>query len=242
MISLGVILARAGSKGLPNKCVRDLLGQPVIQYTFRHALASRKLTATVLTTDSAEAQTVGRSAGIEIIERPPALATDEAAVDDALRHAVEVWEASHDRPVDCVVILYGNIPIRAEGLIDRAVELLERSGADSVRSVSLVQKQHPDWLLRLDGDRLSQLRPNGIYRRQDLDALYYHDGAAAVVTRKALFAAGQVPENRQAFWGRDCRAIVQAAEATVDIDSPIDLYLAQAILQAQGAKDHVSVP
>ena len=37
MIVLGIILARAGSKGLPGKCVADLLGQPVIQYTFDHA-------------------------------------------------------------------------------------------------------------------------------------------------------------------------------------------------------------
>ena len=34
---------------------------------------------------------------------------------------------------DGVVTLYGNVPIRGEGVIDRAVELLERSGCDSAR-------------------------------------------------------------------------------------------------------------
>ena len=49
---LGIILARAGSKGLPDKCVRQLLARPVIDYTFDHALAARLLTHVVFTTDS----------------------------------------------------------------------------------------------------------------------------------------------------------------------------------------------
>ena len=45
MYVLAVILARAGSKGLPDKCVRPLLGRPVIEYTFDHADALRNVSA-----------------------------------------------------------------------------------------------------------------------------------------------------------------------------------------------------
>jgi len=234
---LGVILARAGSKGLPDKCLRTLLGRPLIEYTFDHALASKMLTAIVFTTDSHPAKDLARKRGIATIDRPPSLASDTAQVDAAARHAVETWEASSGRRVEAVALLYGNIPVRREGVIDRAVEHLERTGADSVRTLAPVSKQHPDWLHRLEDDRMFQYRPNGIYRRQDLELLYYHDGAVAVVRRAALFDALETPDNGQAFLGKDRRAIVGTCEDTVDVDEPIDLYIAQAVLTArQGVK------
>lgn len=231
--SLGVILARAGSKGLPGKCTRDLLGRPLIEYTFDHARASRRLTGIVLTTDSEPAKRLARARGIDVVDRPSDLASDTATVDAAARHAVLFWEKTHSRKVDAVVLLYGNIPIRAEGLIDRAIEHLKRTGADSVRSVAPVTKQHPDWIHRLEGDRMRQFRQNGIYRRQDLEPLYYHDGAVAVVTRLALFEAERSPQDGQAFLGSDRRAIVQKPEDSVDIDEPIDLFVAEAMLRSR---------
>lgn len=228
---LGIILARAGSKGLPGKCVRGLFGRPLIEYTFDHALASRGLSAVVFTTDCEPAKQLARQRGIEVIDRPAGLATDTATVDAAARHAVEVWENRHSRRVRAVVLLYGNIPIRAVGAIDRAIELLAETGADSVRTVAPVSKLHPDWLHRLDGNRMSQYRPNSIYRRQDLEPLYYHDGAVVVVTRDALFEASKTPHDGQAFLGRDRRALTQRADDAVDVDDPIDLLIAEAMLR-----------
>lgn len=230
---LGVILARAGSKGLPDKCMRDLLGKPVIQYTFDHAEASRLLTACLLTTDSAAAKAIARQAEIQVIDRPRELGTGTATVDAAARHAVELWENEHKIQTDIIVMLYGNVPVRAVGLIDRAIQQLLRTGADSVRTVAPVTKQHPDWVHRLRGDRMTQFRLNSISRRQDLEPLYYHDGAVAVVTRQALFDALKTPDDHQAFLGRDRRALVQRCEDAVDIDEPIDLYLAEAILRGR---------
>ena len=233
---LGVMIARAGSKGLPDKCMRNLLGQPVIQYTFDHVAAGRTLTDAVLTTDSEPAKSLARRAGLEVIDRPAELASDTATVDAVVRHAVTRWEDAHHDEVGIAVLLYGNIPVRSPDLIDRAVNLLIETQADSVRSVAPVGKMHPDWMHRLDGNRMSQLRPNSIYRRQDLEPLYYHDGAVAAVTRTALFGALQTPDDHQAFLGRDRRALVQRPEDAVDIDEPVDLYIAEAILRAQRDK------
>ena len=240
MLALGVIFARAGSKGLPDKCIRDLLGRPVIAYTFDHVRASRLLTTSILTTDSQAAKAIAGEAGIEVVDRPPELAGDMATVDAASRHAVDCWEQRHGKTTDIVVHLYGNIPVRAGGLIDRAIDHLCRTGADSVRSVAPVTKQHPDWIHRLDGDRMTQFRPNSIYRRQDLEPLFYHDGAVAAVTREALFRAVDTPDDHQAFLGHDRRALIQRPEDAVDIDEPIDLYLAWAILKARGETADVS--
>lgn len=238
---LGVILARAGSKGLTNKCMREVCGKPLLQYTFDHATASRLLSSVVLTTNSGPAKQLARSIQIEIVDRPDELAGDTATVDSAARHAVETWQDRHGKPVDAIALLYGNIPVRASGLIDRAIGKLIDTGADSVRSVAPVSKQHPDWLHRLDGDRMTQFRKNSIFRRQDLSPLYYHDGAVAVVTRGALFGALETPNDHQAFLGSDRRALIQQPEDAVDVDGPVDLLFAEALLKSHGSEADVAV-
>ncbi len=237
MYVLAIILARAGSKGLPDKCVRLLAGRPVIDYTFDHALAARTVDQVCFTTDSVPAADRARLRDITVIERPAHLATDTATVDAAARHAVECVEGDAAvTGVDVVVLLYGNIPIRPPGVIDRAVNhLVQHPGATSVRTVAAVSKHHPDWLHRLDVDRMTQFRKNSIYRRQDLQPLYYHDGAVAAVTRDALFCPAAIDGDGQAFLGDDRRAIVLDPEDVVDIDSPVDLFLAEAILASRSA-------
>lgn len=246
MKTLGVILARAGSKGLPDKCMRLLLGQPMIAYTFQHALASAQLAATVLTTDSSDAAALAQAYGLTVIDRPAELATDTAPVDAAVRHAVETYErreresgapADDNPPVDAVAILYGNVPVRAADIIDRCVAHLAATGSDSVRTVAPVSKQHPDWLHRLDGDRMSQFRPNSIHRRQDLEPLFYHDGAVVLVRREPLFAPATATDPH-AFFGTDRRALRQHEDDTVDVDTLADLYRAEAILRSRQKTGH----
>lgn len=230
---LAIIPARAGSKGLPGKCVAPLLGRPLIEFTIRHALAARRVSAVCVTTDSAEAADVARRFGVFVVDRPAALATDTAPVDAAMRHALEAYERDHPSfRADVIVLLYANVPIRAADIIDRAVEHLIRTGADSVRTVAPVGKTHPDWLHRLDGDRMTPFRPNLIHRRQDLEPLFFHDAAVVAVTRAALFTTPGGPDDHHAFFGRDRRAVIQAPEACVDIDSALDLRIAEALLAA----------
>lgn len=238
MENLAIIVARAGSKGLPDKCVRPLLGRPLIHYTIDHARASRRLSAIVLSTDSEPAKQCARERGVEIIDRPAELAHDTAHLDAVLRHAVAAWEARHGRRVDAVVMLYANVPLRGDGAIDAALALLESSGADSVRTVAPIGKHHPDWLHRLDGDRMRQYRVNSIDRRQDLEPLFYHDGAVVAVTRAALFdAVTRAPGDAHGFLGADRRAIVQRAADAVDIDEASDLCLAEALLRSRARGD-----
>ena len=241
MHTLAVILARAGSKGLPDKCVLPLCGRAVLAYSISHAQQSRCVDGIVLTTDSPHALAVGKLGRISTIQRPAELATDTARVDDVVRHAVSEYEASSSESVDAVVILYGNVPVRADGVIDRCVELLADAGADSVRTVTPVTKTHPDWLHHLDGDRMTQFRENSIHRRQDLEPLYYHDGAVVAVTRSSLFAA-EGSDDPHAFFGSDRRAVPQAEEDTVDIDTLADLYRAEAIIRLANESVFLDAP
>jgi CMP-N-acetylneuraminic acid synthetase len=232
---LGVILARAGSLGLKNKHVMPLLGKPVISYTFDHASASRLLSKVVVSSDSVDILRLAQEAGLPAIRRPEALATADASVQAVLLHALDAVEATTQFKADVIVTLYGNVPVRGEGVIDRAIALLQSTGCDSVRSFCPVGKFHPAWMAKIEDDRVTLLHEGSIHRRQDLEPLYLHDGAVVAVTRAALLKGRENPNDPHAFFGTDRRAIVTASAETVEIDQLADFFLTEAILRQNEA-------
>ncbi|MEQ9460787.1 MAG: acylneuraminate cytidylyltransferase family protein [Phycisphaeraceae bacterium] len=223
--ALAVILARSGSKGLPGKNEAVVAGRPMLAWTVDHARSAASIGKIVLTTDGDRLATIGRTLGVEVIERPSNLATDTATVDAAARHAVE----SVGDPYEVIVLLYGNVPVRPEGLIDRGVSMLLETGCDSVQSVCAVGKTHPWWMKTVDdAGRMSAYVENQVYRRQDLPPVYLLDGGLIVVRRQALFTVQEGEPH--AFLGADRRAVVTEPGEVVDIDTAADLAVAEAAL------------
>jgi CMP-N,N'-diacetyllegionaminic acid synthase len=223
--ALAVVIGRAGSKGLPRKNALPVAGVPMIAHTIRFARASSCIARVIVSTDGEEIAEIARGEGVEVVLRPEALANDTATVDAAVRHAVTAAESD----AEIVVILYGNVPVRPADLADRAVARLVESGADSVQSFYRVGKTHPYWMSRLDGEgRISQFIENRVFRRQDLPPLFMLDGGIIAVRRASLF---EVREGEpHAFLGRDRRGIETREGEVVDVDSAIDLAVAEAIL------------
>jgi len=233
MNTLGVVLARAGSVGLRNKHTLDLLGRPVISYTFDAAAASVRLSRVIVSSDCPHVLRLARVAGMRTIVRPAALAGAEASVQSAMLHAMRSFEHESGERFDAFVVLYGNVPVRPDGVIDRAVALLESSGCDSVRSFCPVGKWHPAWMSRLNGDVVEPLVPGSVHRRQDLPPLYLHDGAVVAVSRSSLLRGLEHADDPHAFFGTDRRGIEVEPGATVEIDSLRDFHLAEAVLRSQ---------
>ena len=236
MPTLAVIIARAGSKGLPDKAMQHVAGKPLVAWTIEHARAARRVDDIVLTSDSDAVLDVGRAYGIKVYKRPPERASDTATIDDGVRHGVECWEAEHGRSCDYVAILYGNIPIRPRDLIDRALHKLIETEADSVQSVYNVGKDHPYWYKKLTGpqhDVLEMYIENRVYRRQDLPPVYMLDSGVLAVTRRSLFNVD--PAEPHAFLGTIRRAVVNRKGDVVDVDTPLDLRIAEAIMEQVNA-------
>lgn len=228
---LTVIIARAGSKGLADKNALPIAGRPMLAWTIDHALSSKLAGKVVLSTDGEKLAQIARSLDVQVVMRPAGLADDNATVDSAARHAVLEIESQTDTPFDAVVILYGNIPVRPADLTDRAITKLKDTGCDSVQSVYPVQKTHPLWMKKLGGEQSDELlmyEDNDIYRRQDLPPVYMLNGGVIAVTRKSLFAVD--PAKPHAFFGEDRRAIVNKPDEVLDVDSRLDLLVAEALL------------
>lgn len=233
MKTLGVVLARAGSEGLRNKHTLDLLGRPVISYTFDAAAQARRLDRVIVSSDCPHVLRLARVAGMRTVIRPATLAGPESSVQSAMLHAMQTFEQESGEQFDAFVVLYGNVPVRPEGAIDRAVALLESSRCDSVRSFCPVGKWHPAWMSRLNGDVVEPLVPGSVHRRQDLPPLFLHDGAVVAVRRESLLRGLAHPDDPHAFFGVDRRGIEVEASATVEIDSLRDFHLAEAVLRAR---------
>ncbi|MEM6333495.1 MAG: acylneuraminate cytidylyltransferase family protein [Planctomycetota bacterium] len=236
--ALLLVLARAGSKGLPDKNARPLAGRPMLAWSLAHAVdnaAACTLPAAVaLTTDSERyaALAADHAPAARVVLRPPDLASDTATVDAAARHAVQTLEADGARTFAAVVLLYGNVPVRPPDLAARALRKLLDTGCDSVQSVCPVGKHHPYWMKTLagpDGDALQPYADNTVYRRQDLPPVYQLDGGVLAVTRDALFTTA--PDQPHAFLGQDRRAVVTQPGEVIDIDELNDLRLAESVLK-----------
>lgn len=243
--ALAIILARAGSKGVPGKNIAPIGGRPCIEWSIDAATAASNVARVVVSSDDHRALDLARSRGISAIERPADLAHDTARIDDASRHALLECERRGMLDVDertAVVILYANVPVRPAGLVKRAVALLKSTGCDSVQSYQPVGKNHPWWTARVDpatgivapweGDVLN----HGVFRRQDLPPAFIPDGAVIALTRRALMLEIKgVQPGPHAFFGIDRRGIVNPEGSVIDIDAPIDLMIAHAMLTERTA-------
>jgi CMP-N-acetylneuraminic acid synthetase len=228
---LAVVLARAGSVGLASKHLRPLLGRPMIEYTFDHARNASLLDRVVVSTDCPGVKQLATRYQLPVIDRPAELATGDASVQDAMLHALKAVETTSSFIADALVVLYGNVPVRGDSVIDSAIQLLRETGCDSVRSFCPVGKWHPAWMSKLNGDRVEALQRGSIHRRQDLTPLYLHDGAVVVVSRSSMLRGIESPNDPHAFFGTDRRGIHTAMGETVEVDHQRDLFWAEAVLR-----------
>ena len=228
---LGVIPARGGSKGIPNKNLAPLCGRPLLAYTADAAKASTRLTRTIVSTDDPRIAESARSLGLEVpFMRPASLAADEAPMLPVLQHAIDAMESSGFN-TDIVVLLQPTSPLRRGEHIDAAIDWLQRVRGDSVVSVVEVPHQfNPASVMTLD-DRL--LRPflDGptATRRQDKPRLYARNGPAVLAVHARVIREGSL-------YGNESWPLIMSPEDSLDIDSPWDLRLVESALSARGVR------
>jgi CMP-N-acetylneuraminic acid synthetase len=228
---LGVVTARGGSKGIPRKNIRLLCGKPLLQYTAESALAAKRLNRVILSTDDEEIAEVGRRCGLEVpFMRPPELAQDDTPTVPVLQDAVRRLEQSGDR-YEAILVLQPTNPLRRPEDIDGAIELLERTGADSVISFVEPGEKHPARMKFIDAEGRVQDPPFAEafegQRRQDLPKLYLREGSIYLTRRAVLM-------DQSSIKGRNCRAWMISEDRACNIDTPFDWFIAEQLLRYHG--------
>lgn len=218
---LAVIPARAGSKRLPGKNIKDLKGQPLISWSIEAALKSKYIDKVVVTSDNDEILDIASSYGSETIERPDELASDLSTTAGAVKHVIENSES-----FDYVILLQPTSPLRTAKHIDEAIELLELKRANAVISVSEVEHS-PLWCNTLPDDGsmsgfISEAVKN--FRSQDLPVYYRLNGAIYIVKTSQFLAEDTFMIKENVF------SYVMGANVSIDVDSLIDFKMAEFFL------------
>ena len=133
---VAIIPARLGSKRIPNKNRRIILGKPLISYTLESAINSTKVDQVIVTTDDPEIELIAHKHGAMVIQRPKDLASDEASSESALIHALDCLERNNKFPIEAVVFLQCTSPVRRKSDIDNAIKVFQEESHDSIFSCS----------------------------------------------------------------------------------------------------------
>jgi CMP-N,N'-diacetyllegionaminic acid synthase len=230
---LCTICARGGSKGVPGKNIRQLLGKPLIAHSIAHAKESGLFPAVAVSSDSDEILGIAKAYGADIaIKRPVELATDEAGKVPAIAHALKAVEAMTDTHYDLLVDLDATSPLRLPADINAAVAVQEETGCTSVITGSHAHRSPYFNLVECDARgiaRLSKTLPQGVVRRQDSPVCFDMNASIYVWKREALL------NNPKVFYD-DTRLYIMPRERSHDIDDELDFAIVELILGHRGKK------
>ena len=223
MTCIAIIPARGGSKGIPNKNLAEVGGQSLVTRAVNSAIQSGVIDAVVVSSDDRNILEAAKIAGAIAVERPADLATDTAAIEDAITHALQKFSESHPTPTT-LVLLQPTSPLRQASSISDAVLLFNENG--SVGSVyGVTEAEHHPYKTFIAND--STLLPVGSVEdlsrsRQELPKAYRQSGSIYVVGVHDFLASNSL-------FVSPVRWIEVGSEEAIDVDTPADL---EAVRQA----------
>ena len=222
---LGIIPARAGSKGVPGKNIKLLDGKPLIWYTIQTAKRSNVFSEIILSTEDQEIADIALGMGISIPSlRPKELAYDSSKSIDVVLHCVKE-QFNRGFIYDAVILLQPTSPFREENLIENTLRVFEERKADSLVTVRKVPDHfNPHWVFESDEQKMLKISTGEneiISRRQDLPEAFYRDGQLYITSTEVLL------KNRTFFGQRLTYFVNEFEGAKINIDTMGDWHKAE---------------
>ena len=229
--SIAIICARGGSKGLKNKNLRLLDGEPLIGRVIKHAIDADCLNTILVTTDDEDIAKVAKEYGAEVpFIRPSEISGDLATTEETLQHALLTYEELINKKFDVTVFLTATDIFRNPEWIRMTIDKLESS--PSLESVFVGMKTHKNfWEQQDDGTwiRLREWMAN-YSSRQIRRSIIREDTGLGCASRAWLWREGR-------RIGDKVDIIINDDDFTgIDIHHLEDLELAQAAINIRNNK------
>ena len=224
---LALICARAGSKGLPGKNIKPLNGIPLIGRAINVAKKIEKISRIIVSTDSKEISDVALEYGAEVpFKRPKELAQDDSPEWLVWRHAIEFIENSGDN-FDAIVVLPVTAPLRNIDDVEACIDLFEKSGADSIITVSPASRS-PYFNMTIndnDGNASLVIPPaKKVIRRQDSPEVFDMTTVCYVVNIDFV-------KKYDGIFEGCVKSVVIPRNRSIDIDDSLDFKIAELIIK-----------
>jgi CMP-N-acetylneuraminic acid synthetase len=222
---LAIIPAREGSKRVPHKNFRSFANTTLLDLAIQQALEAKLIDKIVVNSDAPEVKEITakyHSKGINFLERPKELATDESPAIDYMLQTLEYYE-SKGMFFDLVVIIQASSPLRSGADIDATIKLLtENAEADSAVSVvKLSHMIHPHKMKTMDGDNL---QPWLVDEGQKTSAYELPD---IYVRNCAVYVFKSDHIKNGITYGQKSLGYIMPIETSVDINDMLDFEFAE---------------
>lgn len=215
--TLVLIPLRAGSRGLPQKNLKELQGKPLYLHTVEQAI--RVCGACVISTDIEELVTNKVPAGCTVIPRPSAIARDNTPMSAVVTHLLQTYDTFHGT----VVLLQATSPLRSDKDLLESLNIFREKKPTLVMSVvendSSVLKcglLHNSKFVPLVDSKFSFMN------RQRLPTVVKPNGAIYIFSADDYRLSGGFPTS-------DIECLVMPKSRSIDIDSQEDLNEVQGL-------------
>ncbi|NAS29828.1 NTP transferase domain-containing protein [Flavobacteriaceae bacterium R38] len=225
---LGIIPARGGSKGIPNKNLKLLNDKPLLQYTIEAANKAKYLDELILSSEDENIISIAKELGVKVpFIRPPHLATDTAGSLEVVQHAIHFYQQKKET-YDAICLLQATVPFRTSADIDRALEMFIKKKPDALISVEKIPHQYnPHWAFKADNENNLVIATGDekiIKRRQELPEAYVRDGAIYITRTEVIM-------DQNSFLGNKTAYIELNNPNSINIDTPEDWERAEEIIK-----------
>jgi len=214
----GLILARGGSKGIPLKNLVPLGSKPLISWAIGAMQEFGKFDSVWISTDHPGISECAQALGAKVFKRCKENAKDESTSISAVTEFIK-----HHKEVDVLCLIQCTSPFIQPEFLDAGYKLL-LEGYDAVFSVTRDKKFR--WkavdLSQSESTQPLNFSPSSRVRRQDNQGEMVENGMF-YFTRRNLLEQGL-------FQGGRCGYVEIPAEYSIEIDSILDIAVAEQIL------------
>jgi N-acylneuraminate cytidylyltransferase len=203
MSTIAFIFARGGSKGVPNKNLREINGKPLIGHAIEQAKQSSLIDRVVVSSDSLRILNAAAAYGALTITRPSYLAQDDSPEFDAWKHAIEFFKFDTFVNVPCTC------PLRSVEDINKTIMCIP--DADVAFTVTKIN----EFIVGKDVED----------NRQDLPLRHVVVGSCFAATPKYI-------REHDSIWDGLYATVEVPQERALDIDTEFDFRVAKLLMEA----------
>lgn len=219
MKKVAIIPLRAGSKGIPGKNRKKLLGRPMFSWSLGEAIESNLDIVYVYTNDDNIIDFVNKEykwcSKVKVLERSEESATDIASTEFAMQE----FSKKINEEYDILCLLQATSPLIKKENINECLEKIEKAGYDSALSVVRTKR----FIWSETGKSLNYDYKNRP-RRQDFDGMLMENGAVYGTTKAQFLESG-------IRIGGKISIIEMSEDSLIEIDEEEDWIIVEKLIE-----------
>ena len=223
-----VIGARGGSKGVPGKNIRPLLGKPLIAWTIEQAKECKLINRVIVSTDNKEIAEISKEYNAEVpFIRPKKLANDKSGKWEVWQHALQACEDFYNEKFDLYIDLDCTSPVRDVDDIYKAIEQFRNTSVDAIFSICESRKNPYFNMVEYDQENiLKVVIPNKspIVCRQDAPKVFDHVASIYVLDPNYL-------RSEKGILDGNVKGYDIGVDKGIDLDTEFDFELIEYLMK-----------